>query len=213
MTKPLDVARCEDLVSRIAQGDARAWGPLLDDLWPFWEAAIRRSRSFAALRADTDAVRDVQVALIEKLQRDDARALRSYLGWRGLHADKTFEDWMRIVVANAVRSHLRAVLGPERRPQSPTANGILRDFLVSVDTVELGERPPFTPAHMARKLLAYASDKLPPAQWSALSAWLRGEEFAEIAGEMRLDGGAEEARRLVRAACAVLRRKFAEPAP
>lgn len=210
----IDSILCERLATRAAVGDKNAFQELVEVLWPFWAATVRRSRSMGALRSNEDAVREVQTRLIEKLSREDFRALRQYGEWARLNPSKSFADWMRIVSANVVRSYLREELSLGRAPSlDPSRRAVFRDFFVHCfeSSDEVAIRPPVTPVQTARELVEFARHHLTKQQWSALADWLEGFEFDEIGSRA---GGldAAEGRKLVRSACAVLRRRFTDSA-
>jgi DNA-directed RNA polymerase specialized sigma24 family protein len=207
---PVDWKRCEALAARGADGDARALQELVEALWPAWMGLVRGSRAMASLSRSEDDVHDVLLKLVEKIDRG-GRTLGHYPPWREQHPDKTFEDWMGIVVANAIRDHLRERLGPTRAPDSPDDPSVKRlfnEFACSPALEQLGLRPPITAAQTARQLLEFARARLPTDQCDALLRWIDGATFAEIEEELGLEdpGGG---RKLVRAAIAVLRRHFA----
>lgn len=212
----LDLERCDELVRRHQRGDVRALDALVEYLWPFWGDLARRSRVLGPLRRSDDAVRDVQTRLVEKLHANERRALGQYVVWSEQNREKTFEDWMRIVATNVIRSYMRRELAEGRTIKvdgDPTARRILSEFFVSVETEEPGFRPPVTPAQTAKRLLEYARERLPAAQWTALASWLQGAEFEEIAEEQPEQlADPDAARRTVRAALATLRRRFADEA-
>jgi uncharacterized protein (DUF2267 family) len=158
-----------------------------------------------------DCVRDVLANLVQKLGEDGARRLRTFPDWHARNPDKTFEDWARIVAANAIRDYVRTQLGAAATSEGeplPSAKRLLNEFSMSPRLDELGFRPPVTAAQAARQLLEYAEAHLPPAQCQALGAWLDGSTFEEIECDLGLEEPGE-AKRLVRAAIAVLRRRFA----
>jgi len=163
----------------------------------------------------TDGVRgvvgdDLTPELVEKLGRDDGHGLRLYRPWRERNADKRFEDWMRIVVANAVRDQLREQLGegkPEDDAQLPSVKRLLNEFAQALPIERLGVRPPITAAQTARQVLDFARGSLPDDQYAALTRWIGGATFEEIEDELGL-AEPDEGRKLVRAAVAVLRRRF-----
>jgi hypothetical protein len=206
----VDWVRCEALADRAAAGDAGACQALLEALWPAWIGLVRGSRAMRALASQDDAVHDIVAKLVEKIGAADGRALRLHRPWRARHPDKGFADWMKIVVANAVRDHLRGELGPTRAPSAtgePSLKRLLNEFASSPAIEELGVRPPMTAAQTARQLLDYARARLPPDQWAALTAWIEGASFAEIEEQLGIDEP-DGARKRVRAAVAVLRRHF-----
>lgn len=207
----LDLERCEALISATLAGDGKAFRRLCADLWPFWMQIARRTRSLTLLGRGEDGVRDVATDLAEKLGREDHRALGQYRDWREAHAEKTFGDWMLIVTSNAIRSYVRrhTAAGPaDGSGLPPSRNRVLKDFFATVDLEEVGESPSMTPRQTARQVVEFAEGKLPGPQLRALASWLEGSEAGEIADELGLRGGAEEAKKLVRAACATLRREF-----
>ncbi len=211
MSDPLsgtDLERCEALAERVAGGDTAAWAPLAEALWPALQTLVRSSRSMGPLRRSEDDVRDVVTDLLEKLGSREGRGLLLHRSWRARHPDKTFADWLRIVATNAVRDHVRARRGRPEDDGLPSVKRLLNEFSGSAAVESLGVRPPMTAAQTARQLLAFAHDQLPADQRAALSSWLEGASFEEIRAEVGASS-AEEAARLVRAAVAVLRRRFA----
>ena len=109
------------------------------------------------------------------------------------------------MLANAVRDYVR-----DHASQSPGAERRERCVRLagSGEVKEPGERPPITGEQTARELLDHAAHCLPEEQFRAVSLWVVGAEFDEIARDLGLsDAGA--AQRQVRAGLAVLRRRFA----
>jgi DNA-directed RNA polymerase specialized sigma24 family protein len=204
----LDVARCEALADRAAGGDASAWSALAERLWPALHAFVRTSRSLGALRRSEDDVQDVATKLLERLGGREGRSLQLHRAWRARHPDKTFADWLRIAAANVARDHVRAKRGG--RPAAdglPSVKRLLNEFASSPALESLGARPPITAAQTARQLLDFARTHLPKPQLAALEAWLEGAGFPDIQRDLGLRTP-DEASKLVRAATAVLRRRF-----
>ncbi len=206
----LDHHRCEQLASRAVVGDGVAWQELVEYLWPICSAIVRSDRTLRKMGRLDDRVRDVVTALMYKLGRDQGRGLKLYFSWIERHSDKTFGDWIRIATKNALRDYIRAELGEvdsDAPTSEPSPKRLLNEFARSGFVEERGVRPPYTAAQLARQLLEFAQGGLPPDQFRALSLWLDGAGFEEIAVELGLESP-EAARNLVRAALAVLRRKF-----
>jgi DNA-directed RNA polymerase specialized sigma24 family protein len=210
---PVDWTRCEALAARAADGDAAARRELMEALWPTWLGLVRGSRAMGPLARSEDDVHDVLTKLVEKLGRADGHGLRLYRSWIERHPEKTFEDWICIVVANAVRDHVRRQLGEAKGPPStgePSIKRLLNEFASSPALERLGVRPPLTAAQTARQLLEFARERLPADQYGALTRWIDGATFEEIEEELGLrEAGA--GRKLVRAAVAVVRRHFVVP--
>jgi RNA polymerase sigma factor (sigma-70 family) len=204
----IDAALCERLAARAIQGDEEAGRGLVQHLWPFWIAAARASRSMRSLSRSEDGVHDVVMRLIEKIGPPKVRGLRLYPAWRERHPDKGFDDWIRIVTANAIRDYVRARVGHERgNPGEISAKRLLNEFASSAGLENSAVRPPFTAAQTARELYDYAQTQLPDDQLAVLKAWLEGGDFEDIAADLRTTP--DEARRVLRAGIATLRRRFA----
>src|SRR5689334_14321764 len=102
-----DAAASEALAMRVVAGESALFGRLIEQLWTEWLDLLAASRSVRALGGDEDHARNIATRLLDKLQKDDFRALRLFAEWRGRHPEKSFHDWLRIVVANASRDYLR----------------------------------------------------------------------------------------------------------
>lgn len=210
-SSPLDapLTAAEPLARRVAAGDGAAFRLLFEALW---EPCLRLVRAKSALRpANEDDAREVVTRLMGKLEQDDHRALRLYLDWADRHPDKGFADWIKIAVANAVRDYVRERRGATSAdaPGTPSAKRLLNELANSVPIDEVGFRPPVTDAQTARQLLEFARGTLPEDQRTALEDWLLGASYEGIA-EARGLADAEAGKRLVRAAVAVLRRRYGE---
>ncbi len=202
-----DVKNAERLAQRALSGPPAAFMHLVNAIWPEMMSLLATSRRLRLLAQSEDDRREIAVTVIEKLSRNDLHGLRSYQSWCERHPDKTFHDWIRIVLANAARDHQRGHRAQKEAepPLSPVR--VLNEFTLTLPVDERGTRPPVTAAQTARQLLEFAQQRLPPAQYAALTAWLRGESFEEIAAGADI-GQAEDARKAVRAAVASLRREF-----
>ncbi len=206
----LDGSACERLAGRAAEGDEMAWQQLVSTLWPFWLRSVRRNPAMGSLGKQEDHVNDVVARLVEKLSPRGGAALGTYPTWSARHPDKGFEDWLRIVTAFTVRDHVRHTLGRSKQhdPDMPSHKRLLNEFVASPSIDEVGGfRPSYTSAQLADKLLGFARERLSTDRLDALTLWLQGADYGEIAESMG-HHDADEARRLLRAAIAVLRRQF-----
>ncbi|MFO0616235.1 MAG: hypothetical protein U0414_26815 [Polyangiaceae bacterium] len=209
----LDVPRCHAIAVRGGALTDAEWKSLLAEIWPFLELRVKRNRTMGSLARSDDNVRDVMTAVVARLSPTEGNALAGYADWCKEHEREDFDDWLRIVVSFAIRDYVRAALGRSTKvkdPDLPSVKRLLNEFASSPasDDVFGSERPQFTLAQTARQLLAFARESLSSDQHRALSLWLDDVDFGEIEGELGLDGE-EAARKLVRAALATLRRRFA----
>jgi DNA-directed RNA polymerase specialized sigma24 family protein len=202
----VDVAHCETLAELASRGDSKAWTAMVERLWNPLHRIVRTSRSMGGARSEDD-IRDVLTRLFSKLGARNGRGMQLYVTWRARHPDKTIEDWLRIVVKNVMRDRARRALGARGPADEPSVKRLLNEFAASPAIETLGRRPPMTAAQTARQLLEFARSHLPVAQLEALTRWLDGGSFEDIEDECGLSPN--EARKLVRAAVAVLRRRFA----
>jgi hypothetical protein len=209
MSEELDTERCEALITRDAGGDATALNELVEMLWPHWIVLVKKSRHMGSMAKSEDHVHNVVTALVDKLA---SGALGGYPSWRRDNAGKTFADWNRIVTSFAVRDYVRHALGRRSGgadPSMPSVKRLLNDFASS----PIGEdafgsaRPAMTAAQTARQLLEFVERELPAEQVKALTLWIEGAAFEEI-DEALGSTESDAAKKLVRAACAVLRRRF-----
>lgn len=215
--REIDTARCEALVERICAGDEEAWKPLVEHLWPHWLVLVRASRRMGPLAKSDDHVHDVLAELVDKLGTDGGRAITTYPRWKEENPGKTFADWIRIVTSYTLTDYVRATLGrgsksTDEEGRLPSIKRLLNEFSISPAGEEAfgQDRPKMTAAQTARELFDYAREKLPSEQLTALSLWLDGASFEEIDASLALEKGDDEAsKKLVRAAIASLRRRFA----
>jgi hypothetical protein len=197
----------DGLIARALAGDEPAWMRLLGVLWQRVDARVAHSRRMGQLRGSVDDRREVVSRVFARLRRNDLRALRTFPAWRERNRDKTFDDWLAIVVANVVRDYVAERLGDV----DDAGRGLKRlihtlaDTLGADDDTEPRNRPAVTNAIAAAELLAFARATLPVDQLAALTQWLAGEDFAEIAASQGW-AGAAAARATLRAAVARLRR-------
>ncbi len=212
MSVRLDLAVCEALASRAAEGDQSAHAGdelVFAHLWPTWLDLVRGSRFLGPMRGSDDHVEDIRATLARKVKK----TLGSYPAWRSRNPDKTLADWNRIAVANAVRRHVKARIGDPMDAlveNDPSLKEILNEFTLSPVLDRLATRPSMTLAQTAAELLGFARARLPAADCRALELWLEGASFDEIAAELGLASG-REAEKAQRAAVAVLRREFRRP--
>lgn len=207
----LDVPRCHAIaVGAITDSE---WKALLAEIWPFLERSVSRNRTMGSLARSDDNVKDVMTAVVERLSPSGGNALAKYKEWSIEHERADFDDWLRIVVSFVIRDFVRATLGRNtktRDPALPSVKRLLNEFASSPASEDAfgAERPQLTLAQTARQLLTFARESLSEPQHRALSMWLDDMDFGEIEGELGLDGE-EAAKKLVRAALATLRRRFA----
>lgn len=200
-------AEIEVWLERSLAGDERAWVGLVGQLWTRVEERVARSSYMGQLRSSTDDRREVLTRVFARLRRNDLRALRTFPAWRDAHPDKTFDDWLTIVVANVIRDYVSERLGDV----DESGAGLKRLINTLAGTLdepaEGAARPPYTDTVAAGELIAVARRLLPPEQQLALAGWLAGADFDELAREHGWNGAAE-ARQRVRAGLARLRREL-----
>jgi hypothetical protein len=196
------------LIARALAADEPAWMRLLGVLWQRVETRVGQSRRMGQLRGSVDDRREVVSRVFARLRRNDLRALRTFPAWRERNRDKTFDDWLAIVVANVIRDYVAERLGDV----DDAGRGLKRLINTLADTIDGSDheprlRPAITNAIAAAELLAFARATLPADQLAALTRWLAGDELAEIAAAEGW-ASAAAARTTLRAALARLRRAW-----
>jgi hypothetical protein len=184
-----DLVAAEGLVAQVLAGEADAWPRLIAWLHPRLDDMTRTSRFLGSLRESHDHRQNVVVAVLEKLARQEHRGLRTFLPWREAHAGKTLADWLRIVTANVAREYVERTLGGPDRDDG--AKRLLHTLASALRDTGAGFRPAVTDAQTVRQILEYAGQHLGGTQLAALSAWLAGADFGEIAAELGLADAAE----------------------
>ncbi len=209
MTTPAtDWSEVERLAYRALAQESGAWHAFVELVWPLLLRAAATTRSMRG-HATEDHIRNVASEVMESLGAQACRGLTRYPPWRARNPDKDIGDWLRVVVANTARDYLRKEFG--HAPSSstePHPKALLNEFFRALPE-DAGSRPAVTTAQTARKILEFARDQLPEKQLLVLKKWLEGDDFEEIAEILTL-ADADEARRLIRAAVATIRRQFSE---
>lgn len=194
----LDVPRCEALVETLVRGDATAWRPLMVLVSPAVLRYAAASPNLGYRRTDPDAQHEVLTTVLERLRRNEFRALRTYVAWREApgNCEKTLEDWLRIVTSRVACDF---VSHRARRSALHTLGQAL-DTGVPVSPAW----PGMTNIQAVRELLEHASRSLPAAQAETVRLAYEGKSTDEIAA-LRGETKADVDKRL-RAAYASLRR-------
>jgi len=152
------------------------------------------------LRGQTDDRREVVSRVFERLRHNGFRALRTFSGWSEQHPDKTFDDWLTVLVTNVIRDYVAERIG------SDGLKRLVNTLAESLEARDEAQRPPITGSLAAGELVATARAILADDQLAALESWLTGNDFAEIAAKHGWPDAAH-ARSIVRAALARLRRE------
>ncbi len=200
-----------ELLIDAASGNDAAWWLLWDTLEPKLERIYSNPRNTGRMSGDEDDVRNMLVALMEKLREDDSRRLKEYLEKHRGDLDG-FEGWLVVVAKRVAIDYMRAHHSYiDRRREvnaSTTGKWLVPDTLPS-DSQLVGHRPPVTSRGSALALLRYAYETLPKEQMSALELWILNRPYDEIATELDM-GSAADANRAVKAGLERLRRRFRE---
>jgi uncharacterized protein (DUF2267 family) len=198
------------LIADVIAGRADAWPKLVEHLFPQLEAIVGRSRHMGPLRGSLDHRRNATTHVLDKLSRNECNALKLLGEWLEANPLKTFDDWLRIVVANGIRDYVTSQLG------SPVPEGAVNKRMLHTlaqalpdDDQGRGARPAVTDQQTARAILEYAEEHLSDEQMRALAAWLHLGDFAAVSAAAGIPDAAA-AEKLVRSALAKLRRQFAD---
>ncbi len=208
----MDDVRLELMVERAAAGDAIAWTELWADLEPWLERVVASPRFLGAIGRRDDERSNIILEVMARLHADGFHRLKLYVETRRSRPQLAFKPWLRVVAKRVGIDYQRGhgnYIDRRRDPDRGSAPGewIETTQLPSHSRI-VGERPPVTLRGTALELLRYAAGNVPEPQLSALEMWTQSASYHDIARELALAGGADEAERLVRAAIERLRRKF-----
>lgn len=204
---PVDWGALEGLARQSVDGVPGAWPEFLrtleQALAPFW-----RRMPIGRLKDREDDRRNIATAMFEKLHRDDLGALRGYFA---AAPRPPFRAWIHTVF---VRTGIDYQRGHDEYVRAPAAAATSRPRwreLVSLRSSAPGARPAVTDEQLVREMLDFLDEGAGDARRAryrrGVELWLADRSDDEIAAELQL-AGAKEARNLVRAALAVLRRRF-----
>jgi DNA-directed RNA polymerase specialized sigma24 family protein len=205
----------DDLVADAASGNEAAWWLLWEQVEPRLERILQNPRVTGRLSGNVDDVRNILVAVMEKLLDKDRRRLKSYLEKKSEKSDKKggFPAWLAVVAKRVAIDYMRAhedyVDKRRTRGEDSAAGMWVIPSELPNDSQLFGHRPPVTDRGSALALLRYAYSSLPPEQMAALELWILNKSYGEIATDLELES-AEAANRMVRAALERLRRRFRE---
>jgi hypothetical protein len=224
LREPLDDIVADPLVLGVLRGDRAAWFQLTLYIEQWIEQHVPRHWRMrkARLSGSEDDVRDVLLETLERVDRDDFRALRQYLE-RKLAAvpdvrspneqvPPTFVAWLAGLVDFAIREHVRKRYGraPASRGDEPNDAALpaltkrsLQSWAVHPSEGGSGH---FGSAHAglsrvltARSILNYAAEAFDARALSLFRRYLEQATFEELAEEFALvdaDAARTEVRKL-----------------
>jgi DNA-directed RNA polymerase specialized sigma24 family protein len=199
----------ETLVERVLAKEPGAWQELWQAVEPRLYALIRRPRFLGRLSQSEDDCRSIVVDVLDALQAQDHARLRSFMEARAKNPSLPFFAWITVVAKRLAIDYMRRqeeYQDLRRRPDGP--RGAWHETTALPPDSQLpGGRPPVTNRATAAELLEAAGRDFPADQHAALTAWISGERFEEIARAQQLPS-ARHAERLVRSALERLRRRF-----
>ena len=222
------------LLVGVLRGDRAAWLQLTLMIEEWVERYVPRHWRMrkARLATSRDDVRDVLLAVIERIDRDDFSVLRQYFAYKtsavpdvrtsreGPEQTVTFRGWLTGLVDFAIRDHVRKRYG--RAPLEPPAGSAvvprrsfskrdLQSWAVHPSEPRSGDfggqNPAFSRVLTARSILAYATEVFAPNELALLRRYLESASFEELAEEFELTDAAS-ARAEVRRIKERLRARF-----
>ncbi len=212
MLRTMATLDIDALVRETLAGHEGAWQRLWQAVEPTLYATLRRPNLLGRLSQSEDDCRNIVVEVMSRLRADDFARLGQYAEARRQNPALPFMGWLVVVAKRVAIDYLRAqeTYIDRRHVKDASSPGAWRDIVTLPGDSQLpGARPAITGLGTAREMLDFAGEDLPAEQRAALSAWLEGASFAEIAG----GGDPRDAEKRVRAALERIRRKFRKPEP
>ncbi len=221
--EPLDDVVADPLVLGVVRGDRTAWFQLTlyIEQWVLTHVPSHWRMRKARLTQSEDDVRDVMLEVLERVGKDDFRALRQYLDRKLADVPDvrnsaeeeepqltTFAAWLRGLVDFAIRDHVRKRYGrPSERPDDahkeenggPTiTKRDLQSWAVHPTQPHSGQfggaQPAVTRVLTARSILRYAAEVFDERELKLFRRYLEQASFEELTTEFELtDKGAAEA--------------------
>ena len=198
----------EELVSDAASGNEAAWWLLWEEVEPKLERILRNPRVTGRLCGNIDDIRNILVAVMDKLLADDRRRLRSYVEKKS-NQKGGFPAWLAVVTKRVAIDYIRShddYIDRRHKDESSAGMWVIAKELPS-DSQLFGNRPPVTDRGSALALLRYAYSTLPEDQMAALEMWILNKPYTDIAADLKVES-AQDAHKMVRAALERLRRRF-----
>lgn len=235
--QPLPDVVADPLVLGVVHGDRAAWFELTLHIEEWVEAHVPRHWRMrkARLTGSPDDVRDVLLETLERVDRDDFRALRQYLARKQEEVpdvrsaapeptgDLTFAGWLAGLVDFAIRDHVRKRYGraparstSETEPSEPQiqTKRSLHSWAVHPSESQSGQfgsaAPGLSRLLTARSILSYAGEVFDARELAFFGRYLEQATFEELADEFAL-ARPELARAEVRRLKERLRARFREP--
>jgi len=197
-----DEDEIEALVVAAAGQDEPAWQRLWAAIEPPLSKIIARPRFLNRLGQREDDRRNIVVQVMARLRADDFHRLRLYLEAREGNPRLRFLSWLRVVTKRVGIDYMRAHPDYLRRA---TGSEWIQFKTMPPDSQGPSDRPPMTDHGTAHELARRANGQLPVKQHQAVALWNRGFSYEDIAHRLGVRSPTD-ARRLVRAALARLRR-------
>ncbi len=215
----LDDLVADPLVLGVVRGDRSAWFQLTVYIehWVSWRVPRHWRMRKAKLRDSEDDVRDVLLAVLERVGQDDFRALRQYLERKASEVPDvryeaapgseqtptSFVAWLEGMVDFAIRDHVRkrygrksvATLREQREPKTSSPTLTKRDlhsWAVHPTRPASGEfgraHPAVSGVLTARAILRYAAESFNERELSVFRRYLEQASFEELSEEFELGG-------------------------
>lgn len=207
----LDDVIADPLVLGVLYGDRAAWFQLTLLIEDWVSARVPRHFRMRKARLDKseDDLRDVLVDVLDRIDRDDFRALREYSARKqsalpdvraasdGATRPTSFVSFLQGLVEFAVRDHVRKRYGRAPRGSTePVAPHLskrdLHSWAVRPTLMRSGvfgdARPAMTQTLTANAILKFAGETFDERELSVFRRYLDQASFEELADEFDLDG-------------------------
>jgi len=194
-----------EVVQRLLGGDGAQWPALIAEVHSL-AIAICEKRPAAS---DSDFANNVALRVIERLKKENYRALHRFLALRESYPDLEFEKWTRGIINNAAIDEIRSQPDVARARAGKGRELRSRAHVAFEDENHVDVRSTVSFALDARRVLRWIRDEnFPEEQRRALLLWLSGHTVDDCSEELGLDAGST--RRCLQAARQRLRRQFKE---
>ncbi len=192
------------VVQAVLAGRMSQWPNLVTEVHALAISVCERQQAH-----DSDFANNVALRVIERLQKDNYRALHRFVELRASYPDLDFEKWTRGIINNAAVDELRSQPNIARSRTGKGRELRSRVHIAFEDENHAEIRVKETASLDARRILRWMhSESFPDEQRHAVLLWLTGHSVHDCASLLGVD--VAHARRCLQAARLRLRRHFKE---
>lgn len=192
-------------IEALIGGDKSQWQGLLSQIHKLAISVCLRNQESRG----TDFANDVALRCIERIHRDEYKALRRFLEHRERYPSLELETWMRGIINNCLIDELRSLPTIARKRSGSSRSLTPRFHVVYKEQEHTPDKNENTQFFDLRRIFRWLrDDSFPEEQREILTLWLHGHSISECSQQLDIEESEVQLR--LRAARRRLRRQFEE---